>query len=74
MAATILHTPGGQRMTLSVVALVTGLAGSSAAQDTAGMAVPRGRVVDVEQVPRELPERRRRMPAPSAAGGTALGL
>jgi hypothetical protein len=54
MAATILHTPfDGQRTTLSVVALVMALAGSSAAQDTAGMAVLRGRVVDAQQVPRD---------------------
>ena len=41
------------RKAAAIVAVVTVLAGSSAAQDTAGMAVLRGRVVDAQQVPQK---------------------
>ena len=39
------------RKAAAIVAVVTALAGSSAAQDTGGMAVLRGRVLDAQQVP-----------------------
>ncbi len=41
------------RNAAAIAAVMTALAGSSTAQDTAGMAVLRGRVVDVRQVPQQ---------------------